>query len=33
VRRLIADFHKFSVVVRLIWRVPYRNGFFMGMRS
>jgi len=31
--KMIADFHKFSVVVWVIWLVPYLNGFFAGMRS
>lgn len=30
--RLIVNFHKFSVVVWLIWLVPYFNGFFVSMR-
>ena len=29
--RAITNFHRFSVVVWLIWLVPYFNGFFMGM--
>ena len=28
----ILNFHKFSVIVWLIWLVPYLNGFFMNMR-
>lgn len=28
----IRSFHKFSIVVWLIWLVPYLNGFFAGMR-
>jgi len=28
----ILNFHKFSVVVWLIWLVPYLNGFFVSMR-
>jgi len=30
--RLIVNFHKFSVVVWLIWLIPYFNGFFVSMR-
>lgn len=30
--RLIINFHKFSIVVWLIWLVPYFNGFFVSMR-
>jgi uncharacterized repeat protein (TIGR03987 family) len=29
--RAITNFHKFSVVVWIIWLVPYLNGFFAGM--
>jgi len=29
--RLIQNFHKFSLVVWLIWLVPYFSGFFLGM--
>ena len=28
----ILNFHKFSVVVWLIWLIPYLNGFFVSMR-
>jgi len=28
----IVNFHKFSIVVWLIWLIPYFNGFFAGMR-
>lgn len=30
--RAIVNFHRFSVVVWLIWLVPYLNGFFASMR-
>jgi uncharacterized repeat protein (TIGR03987 family) len=30
--RLIVNFHKFSIVVWLIWLIPYFNGFFVSMR-
>lgn len=30
--RAIVNFHRFSVVVWLIWLVPYLNGFFANMR-
>jgi uncharacterized repeat protein (TIGR03987 family) len=29
--RLIQNFHRFSLVVWLIWLVPYFSGFFLGM--
>jgi len=29
--RMIADFHKFSVVVWLIWLIPYFSGFVVSM--
>jgi uncharacterized repeat protein (TIGR03987 family) len=29
--RLILNFHKFSVVVWLIWLIPYFSGFFISM--
>ena len=29
--QLIRNFHKFSVVVWLIWLVPYASGFFLNM--
>lgn len=29
--KAITNFHKFSVVVWIIWLVPYLNGFFAGM--
>jgi uncharacterized repeat protein (TIGR03987 family) len=29
--RLIQNFHKFSLVVWLIWLIPYFSGFFLGM--
>ena len=29
----IFNFHKFSVIVWLIWLVPYLSGFFLSMRS
>ena len=29
--RMIANFHKFSVVVWLIWLIPYLSGFFISM--
>ena len=29
--RMIANFHKFSVVVWLIWLIPYFSGFFISM--
>ncbi len=28
---MIANFHKFSVVVWLIWLIPYFTGFFISM--
>jgi len=28
----ILNFHKFSVLVWVIWLVPYLNGFFVSMR-
>ena len=28
----IINFHKFSIVVWIIWLIPYFNGFFAGMR-
>jgi uncharacterized repeat protein (TIGR03987 family) len=28
----IVNFHKFSLVVWLIWLIPYLNGFFANMR-
>jgi len=28
----IRNFHKFSLVVWVIWLVPYLNGFFVSMR-
>ena len=31
--KAITNFHKFSIVVWLIWLVPYFNGFFAGMRQ
>lgn len=31
--RAILNFHKFSVVVWLIWLIPYFNGFFVSMRK
>ncbi len=31
--RIIRNFHKFSVVVWLVWLVPYVNGFIAGMRG
>lgn len=30
--RAILNFHKFSVVVWIIWLIPYLNGFFASMR-
>ena len=30
--KAILNFHKFSVVVWLIWLIPYLNGFFASMR-
>lgn len=30
--RLIVNFHKFSIVVWLIWLIPYFNGFFVSTR-
>jgi uncharacterized repeat protein (TIGR03987 family) len=30
--KAIRNFHKFSVIVWLIWLVPYLNGFFVSMR-
>jgi uncharacterized repeat protein (TIGR03987 family) len=30
--KAIVNFHKFSVVVWVIWLVPYLNGFFVSMR-
>ena len=30
--RLIVNFHKFSIVVWLIWLIPYFNGYFVSMR-
>lgn len=29
--RAIVNFHKFSLVVWLIWLVPYFSGFFLSM--
>jgi len=29
--RMIANFHKFSVVVWLIWLIPYLSGFVVSM--
>ena len=29
--RAIVTFHRFSIVVWLIWLVPYMNGFLMGV--
>jgi len=29
----IVNFHKFSLVVWVIWLVPYLNGFFVSMRQ
>ena len=29
--RMIRNFHKFSVLVWLIWLVPYVSGFFLNM--
>jgi len=31
-RKAIQNFHKFSVVVWIIWLIPYLNGFFASMR-
>ena len=31
--RAIVNFHKFSLVVWVIWLVPYLNGFFVSMRQ
>jgi uncharacterized repeat protein (TIGR03987 family) len=31
--KAITNFHKFSIVVWLIWLVPYFNGFFAGMHQ
>jgi uncharacterized repeat protein (TIGR03987 family) len=31
--RAIVNFHKFSLVVWLIWLVPYFSGFFLSMGS
>ena len=28
----LVNFHKFSLVVWIIWLVPYLNGFFVSMR-
>lgn len=30
--KAILNFHKFSVVVWVIWLIPYLNGFFVSMR-
>jgi uncharacterized repeat protein (TIGR03987 family) len=30
--KAIVNFHKFSVVVWVIWLIPYLNGFFVSMR-
>lgn len=30
--KAIQNFHKFSVVVWVIWLIPYLNGFFASMR-
>ena len=30
--KAIVNFHKFSVVVWVIWLIPYLNGFFASMR-
>jgi len=29
--KAIVNFHKFSVVVWVIWLIPYFNGFFLAM--
>jgi uncharacterized repeat protein (TIGR03987 family) len=29
----IVNFHKFSIVVWVIWLIPYLNGFFASMRG
>ena len=31
--RAIVNFHRFSIVVWVIWLVPYLNGVFLGMRG
>ena len=31
--KAILNFHKFSIVVWLIWLIPYLNGFFASMRG
>jgi uncharacterized repeat protein (TIGR03987 family) len=30
--KMIVNFHKFSIVVWVIWLIPYLNGFFVSMR-
>jgi uncharacterized repeat protein (TIGR03987 family) len=30
--KAIVNFHKFSVIVWIIWLIPYLNGFFASMR-
>jgi uncharacterized repeat protein (TIGR03987 family) len=30
--KAIVNFHKFSVLVWVIWLIPYFNGFFVAMR-
>ena len=29
--KAITNFHKFSIIVWIIWLIPYFNGFFAGM--
>lgn len=31
--KAVTNFHKFSILVWLIWLVPYFNGFFAGMHQ
>jgi len=31
--KAIVNFHKFSIVVWVIWLIPYLNGFFASMRK
>ncbi len=31
--KAITNFHRFSILVWIIWLVPYFNGFFAGMRQ
>jgi uncharacterized repeat protein (TIGR03987 family) len=31
--KALTNFHKFSIIVWIIWLIPYLNGFFAGMHQ